>query len=69
MLARMSGKTERAHHAKRAAHFGDAMPSEFALFISLGTAARFWQQDGRSGRPLSHCSLVRGRLETAAPWR
>jgi hypothetical protein len=60
MLARMPGKTGRAHHLKSAAHFGDVMRSEFALFISLETAAIFWQQGGTLW-PSSFTLLSRAR--------
>lgn len=42
MLARMSGKVERAHEAKNALHLGDAIRGEIALLIGLGTAAIFF---------------------------
>jgi Ca2+:H+ antiporter len=54
MLARMPGKTERAHHTKSAAHFGDAMRGEFALFISLGTAAIFFGTGSRLVEIVAH---------------
>jgi Ca2+:H+ antiporter len=54
MLARMSGKTERAHHAKSATHFGDAMRSEFALLIGLGTVAVFFGTGSRLVEIVAH---------------
>lgn len=42
MLAHMSGKAETSAGAKSANRFGHIVRSEFALLISLGTAAIFW---------------------------
>lgn len=42
MLAHMSGKAEKSAGAKSASRFGHIVRSEFALLISLGTAAIFW---------------------------
>ncbi len=58
MLAPMSGKTEATRPARSAPHFGDAIRSEFPLFIGLGTAAIFLGTGARLVEAVGHPLLL-----------
>ena len=59
MLAPMSGKAETNAAARKANRFGNIVRSEFALLISLATAAIFWGTGNRLVEIIAHpLSLV-----------
>jgi len=58
MLALMSGKAQATHSARSAPHFGDAIRSEFPLFIGLGTAAIFLGTGARLVEAVGHPLLL-----------
>jgi Ca2+/H+ antiporter len=62
MLAPMSGKAETGAAARKANRFGDIVRSEFALIVSLPTAAIFWGTGSRLveivARPLSMAGVL-----------
>ncbi len=58
MLALMSGKTQATYPARSAPHFGDAIRSEFPLFIGLGTAAIFLGTGARLVEAVGHPLLL-----------
>jgi Ca2+:H+ antiporter len=62
MLARMSGKAETSAAARKANRFGNIMRSEFALLISLATAAIFWGTGSRLVEIVAHPLSMAGVL-------
>src|SRR6266550_7393786 len=58
MLALMSRKAQATYPARSAPHFGDAIRSEFPLFIGLGTAAIFLGTGARLVEAVGHPLLL-----------
>jgi Ca2+:H+ antiporter len=62
MLAPMSGKAETNAAARKANRFGNIVRSEFALLISLATAAIFWGTGSRLVEIVAHPLSMAGVL-------
>src|SRR5882762_1287316 len=62
MLAHMSGKAETSAAARKANRFGNIVRSEFALLISLATAAIFWGTGSRLVEIVAHPLSMAGVL-------
>jgi Ca2+:H+ antiporter len=62
MLAHMSGKAKTNAAARKANRFGNIVRSEFALLISLATAAIFWGTGSRLVEIVAHPLFMAGVL-------